>query len=63
MKAFLYKILSFSMALIVLFSSFSFTVNQHICGGEVANTTFFIDADNCGMDMNVCKNDNQYIIL
>ncbi len=46
------------MALIVLFSSFSFTVNQHICGGEIANTTFFIDADNCGMDMNVCENNS-----
>lgn len=45
------------MAFIVLFSSLSFTMNQHVCGGEIANTTFFIDADNCGMDMNVCKND------
>jgi len=57
MKQFIHKIASFSLALIVLFSSFSFTVNKHICGGEVANTTLFVDADNCGMDMQVCKND------
>ena len=55
MKQIIHKILSFSLALIVLLSSFSFTVNQHICGGKVANTTFFVSADNCGMDMKVCK--------
>ncbi len=57
MKQFFHKILSFSLALIVLFSSLSFTINKHICGGEVANTTFFIDADNCSMDMQVCETD------
>lgn len=57
MKQFLHKIISFSLAFIVLFTSFSFTINKHICGGEVANTTLFISADNCGMDMQICKND------
>jgi len=56
MKDLFHKISSIFLALIVLFSSFSFTVNKHICGGEVANTTLFIDADNCGMDMQVCEN-------
>ncbi len=56
MKQFFHNILSFSLALIVLFSSFSFTVNKHLCGGEIANTTFFLSADNCGMDMQVCEN-------
>jgi len=32
-------------------------VNTHVCGGEVANTTLFVDANNCGMDMQVCKNE------
>ncbi len=57
MKQIIHKIVSFSLALIVLFSSFSFTVNKHICGGEVANTTLFVSADNCGMEMQVCDVD------
>ena len=57
MKHFFNKTGSFSLALIVLLSSFSFIINKHICGGEVANVTFFINADNCGMEMQVCKND------
>lgn len=57
MKEFIHKITSSILALIVLLSSFSFTINKHICGGEVANTTFFISADNCGMDMNICERD------
>lgn len=57
MKQLFHKILSISLALIVLLSSFSFTINKHICGGEVANVTLFISADNCGMDMQVCKNE------
>ena len=55
MKQFFHKIASISLALIVLLSSFSFTINKHICGGEIANVTLFVSADNCGMDMNVCK--------
>jgi len=57
MKQIFHKILSISLTLIVLLSSFSFTINKHICGGEVANMTLFISADNCGMDMQVCKNE------
>ncbi len=56
MKQFLNKIASGFLALIVLLSSFSFTINKHICGGEVANTTLFISADNCGMEMQTCEN-------
>ena len=56
MKNIIHKISSFSLALIVLFSSLSFTVNKHYCGGEVVNTALLVSADNCGMDMNVCEN-------
>ncbi len=58
MKEFLHKIASVSLAFIVLLSSFSFTVNKHICGGKVANTTLFVSADTCGMEMNVCEKDS-----
>ncbi len=44
------------MALLVLFSSFSFTVHTHICGNEIADVSYIIEADSCGMEMNVCKN-------
>ena len=56
MKKIIHKISSLSLALIVLFSSLSFTVNKHYCGGEVVNTTLFINADDCGMNMNICEN-------
>ena len=59
MKQIVHKIASFSLALIVLFSSLSFTVNKHICGGEVVNTTLFVSADTCGMEMDICKNELQ----
>lgn len=57
MVAIFHKIVSFFLAVIVLFASFSFTVNKHICGGEVVNTTLFVSADTCGMNMNVCEKD------
>ena len=55
-KQLLHKAGSILLAFIVLFSSFSFTVHEHICGGKVADTSFFFEADSCGMDMNVCEN-------
>ena len=57
LKQILHKTGSILLAFIVLFSSFSFTVHQHICGGEIADTSFFLEADSCGMDMEVCKNE------
>ncbi|HFS68186.1 MAG TPA: hypothetical protein ENK67_08245, partial [Flavobacteriia bacterium] len=59
MVAIFYKILAFFLALLVLFTSFSFTVNKHICGDEVVSTSFFVSATTCGMEMNVCKNENK----
>ncbi len=57
LKQILHKTGSILLAFIVLFSSFSFTVHEHVCGGEVADTSFFLEADSCGMDMNVCENE------
>lgn len=56
MKQLLKQISAFLLALIVLFSSFSFTVNKHICGGEIASASLFLPADDCGMQMAVCEN-------
>ena len=56
MKQFIKEISAFSLALIVLFSSFSFTVNKHICGGEIASASLFLATDDCGMQMATCEN-------
>ena len=56
LKQISHKTGSIALAFIVLFSSFSFTVHEHICGGKVADTSFFLEADSCGMDMDTCAN-------
>ena len=39
------------MALVVLFSTLSFTVNMHYCGDSLVETAVFQKAKGCGMDM------------
>ncbi len=60
MKEVLHKISSILMALLVLFSSFSFTVHKHMCGNEVADVSYMVAADSCGMEMDVCENNNSF---
>lgn len=50
MKKIVQKIVSFSMALIVLFSTLSFTVHQHYCSGELKTTSVFLEAEKCEME-------------
>lgn len=56
MLQFLHKILAFILAVVVLFSSFSFVVEKHICMGEVTDTSYFGHVDSCGMDDGDCDN-------
>jgi len=51
MKQFFVKIASILMALVVLFSTMSFTVSQHYCGGELVNSAIFSKAKSCGMEI------------
>ena len=51
MKQFFHKIMSLSMAFVVLFSTMSFTVNMHYCGGTLVETAIFQKAKGCGMEM------------
>ena len=51
MKDISHKILSVFLAFTVLFSTLSFSVDKHICMGEVTDTSYFSDADTCGMIM------------
>jgi len=49
MKQVFSKILSFSLALFVLFSTFSFTVEKHYCGDFLVDVSFTGETDACGM--------------
>lgn len=51
MKSVFHKILSLFMAFVVLFSTTSFTVNMHYCGGTLVETAIFQKAKGCGMEM------------
>ena len=51
MKQFFAKIIASIVAVLVLFSTFSFTVNQHFCGKQLVDSAVFAKAKNCGMEM------------
>ena len=45
------KIASIAMALIVVFSTMSFTISSHFCGDMLVETSYFGKAKSCGMEM------------
>ncbi|MGZ0017730.1 HYC_CC_PP family protein [Yeosuana sp. AK3] len=47
------KIMAFLMALVVLFSTMSFTIDRHYCGNTLVDTAVFNKAKGCGMEMQV----------
>jgi len=49
MLQFLHKILAAILAFIVLFSSFSFAIEQHICNDEIVNVSYISEIDSCDM--------------
>lgn len=51
MKQVFHKIMSLAMAFVVLFSTMSFTMNMHYCGGTLVETAIFQKAKGCGMEM------------
>ncbi|WP_343329017.1 HYC_CC_PP family protein [Polaribacter staleyi] len=68
MKQFFSKIASFLLALLVLFSTFSFTVEKHYCGDSLMDVSFVGKADSCGAEMeainvkkNCCKDEVHHI--
>lgn len=57
MKQFFTKISSFTLALIVLFSTMSFTVEKHFCGDFLVDVSYFGNADSCATEMQTdCDN-------
>lgn len=69
MRQYFSKIASFFLALMVLFSTFSFTVEKHYCGESLMDVSFIGDVDTCGMEMekrsakkkNCCKDEVHYM--
>jgi len=51
MKQAVHKIMSLTLAFVVLFSTLSFTVNMHYCGDTLVETALFHKAKGCGMEM------------
>ena len=50
MKQIFTKIVSFTLAILVLLSTFSFTVDKHYCGDFLVDVSFMGDADDCGTE-------------
>ncbi|MCM4169789.1 hypothetical protein KCTC52924_03566 [Arenibacter antarcticus] len=51
MKKVFHKIASFSLALVVLLSTVSFTVDSHYCGGILVDSSLFGHVETCGMEV------------
>ncbi|MCK0108689.1 hypothetical protein MWU58_05255 [Flavobacteriaceae bacterium S0825] len=51
MKSIVHKILSIALVFVVLFSTMSFTINMHYCGGSLMDTAIFSKVETCGMKM------------
>jgi len=54
----LHKILAVIIALVILFSTLSFTVEKHVCMGEVTDISYFTESDSCGMTTEDCDLDD-----
>lgn len=52
------KISAIFLTVIMLFSTLSFTIQKHICMGEITDVSFFKEADNCGMMVENCENND-----
>ena len=57
-KDFAFKIVSISMALLLLASTTSWTVEKHFCMGHLVDLAFFADAEDCGMSMDIMNDDD-----
>ncbi|WP_417398511.1 HYC_CC_PP family protein [Gelatiniphilus marinus] len=51
MKPFLHKSFSTLLALLVLFSTVSFTIEKHFCGDILVDVALFTEAEKCEMEV------------
>lgn len=49
-KTFLHKGFSIVLALLVLFSTVSFTIEKHFCGDTLVDVSIFQEVEKCGME-------------
>lgn len=54
----LHKILAIIIAFVILFSTLSFTVEKHVCMGEITDVSYFTVAETCGMTVEDCDIEN-----
>lgn len=54
----LHKILAIIIAFVILFSTLSFTVEKHVCMGEITDVSYFTVAETCGMTVEDCTIEN-----
>ncbi|MGB0879135.1 MAG: HYC_CC_PP family protein [Polaribacter sp.] len=57
MKHFFTKIAASALAFLVLFSTFSFTVEKHYCGDFLVDVSYLGKAERCGMKMDLANVD------
>lgn len=50
MKQWLHKSFSIALALLVLLSTVSFTIEKHFCGDTLVDVSVFTDAEKCAME-------------
>lgn len=50
MKGIINKLMATFLTLLVLFTTTSYSVEKHICGGNVYSVSLFGPAENCGME-------------
>lgn len=67
MKKLLLKLIAATLAILVLFSTFSFTVEKHFCGDFLMDVSFTGEADKCEMNhskevtSNCCKDEIAHV--
>lgn len=54
MKSSFRNIISLSLALLVVFSTFSFTIEKHFCGETLVGKAVFSSAKKCSSEMHTC---------
>ena len=59
----LHKIMSVLMALVVLFSTTSFTINMHYCGDNLVDLKIYKEAEGCGMEMPMTSSSSDFEII
>ena len=53
------RITSLFLAVLVVFSTLSFTVEKHFCGGHLVDVAVFSEVKKCGMDTSVMNSEKK----